>query len=162
MDSQEIYNHIKNELAPQLTELQQAVLLHEVAIYREKIGHNLKTDVTEWIKAVCQKFELEVEAMAVKSRRLHLVRPRQIIIWGLLTGVVPNKLTLSAVGELFNRDHATALHSKKKVNDLLDADAELREIVMQLVNQFGWRCSYDPATRKFGMVHSVYVAKMAA
>ena len=162
MNSKEIYDHIKRELAPHLTELQRAVLMHEVEQYREKIGHNLKTDITEWITAVCQKYELEVEALAVKSRRVHLVLPRQIIMWGLLSGVVPNQLTMDAVGKLFGRDHSTALYSRKKIDDLLDADAELREIVMQLVNQFGWRCNWDTTTRTFTMQHSVYTIRNAA
>ena len=162
MDSKEIYDHIKRELAEHLTELQQAVLMHEVELYREKIGHNLKTDVTQWITAVCKSFDVEVDALAVRSRRIELLRPRQVIMWGLLTGIVPNKLTLGAVGKIFHRDHATASHSKRMINDLLDTDPELRETVMQLINKFGWRANYDTVEKKFSIRHSVYLVRGAA
>lgn len=162
MDTTGIYNYVKQELAPQLTELQQAVLIHEVERYREEIAGHLRHDVQDWIDAVCDTFETKMEYLISKSRKREFVTPRQVILWGLVKGVVPNKLSLTAIGALVNRDHATALHSRKAIDNLLDTDQQLREDIMQLVNQFGWRASFDKSTNSFYMLHSIYTLKAAA
>jgi len=156
------YNQLLQEVAGPLNQLQQAVLKHEVDKYRHKIAENLRTDVQDWINAVCKHYQLEPEALAIKSRKRELVVPRQIVMWGLLMGVVPNNLGPSAVGVLFNKDHATAIHCKKVINQLCDCDPIVRENIMMLVSVFGWQTSWDPSTRKFTMHHDAFTLKTAA
>lgn len=162
MNTEQVYNHIRTELAPQLTELQQAIMLYEVERYREEIAGHLKHDVQDWINAVCEVYNTSMEYIHAKSRKRELVMPRQIIMWGLITGVVPNKLSLSAIGSLFSLDHSTALHAKKKVYEIADTDQEMRETLIQLINQFGWKGGYNPETRSFFMNHSSYAVRNAA
>jgi chromosomal replication initiation ATPase DnaA len=162
MNHQEVYNHIKEQLAPQLTELQQAVMLYEVERYREEIAGHLQHDVQDWINAVCEVYNTRMEYIHTKSRKRELVMPRQIIMWGLITGIVPNKLSLSAIGLLFSRDHATALHAKRKVYESADTDQEMRETIIKLINRFGWTGGYNPETRSFWMSHSTYAIRSAA
>jgi chromosomal replication initiation ATPase DnaA len=162
MNQEAIYQHVKQELEPQLTELQQAVLMHEVERYREEVAGHLRHDVQDWIDAVCEQFATEREYIMKKSRKREHVLPRQVIMWGLVVGVVPNKLSLTAIAAIFEKDHATAHHCKKKVYQLLDTDQELREDVIRLVNRFGWRGGFDTETRSFFMQHPAYTLRSAA
>lgn len=162
MDINEVYKYVKETMAAELTELQQAIMVYEAERYREEIAGSLRHEVQDWMDAVCQQFNISIEHLMTKSRKRDLVTPRQVIMWGLITGVVPNKLSFTAIGGLFHRDHATALHARKAIKQLLDTDQHLREDVILLVNQFGWRAGYDKSTKSFYMVHSVYVTKSAA
>lgn len=162
MNTEQVYSHVKSSISQHITELQEAVLMHEVEKYRAEIAGHLRHDVQDWINAVCDVYETNLQELHTKSRKHELVLPRQIIMWGLITGVVPTRLSLSAIGGLFERDHATALHSKKKVYQLLDTEQELRETVMLLINKFGWKGGYNPQTRSFYMQHPEYPLRSAA
>lgn len=137
-------------------------MLYEVEKYREEIAGHLKHDVQDWINAVCEVFDTRMEYIHTKSRKRETVIPRQIIMWGLITGIVPNRLSLSAIGSLFSRDHATALHAKNTVYKLADTDQETRETLIRLINRFGWKGGYNPETRSFWMSHSNYAVRSAA
>jgi len=161
MNTEQVYQHIRNEL-PQLSEIKQAVMFYEVERYREQIAGHLQHDVQDWIKAVCEVYNTSMQDIHTKSRKREVVMPRQIIMWGLVTGIVPNKLSLSAIGLLFSRDHATACHAKKKVYEIADTDQEMRETIIKLINRFGSKGGYNPETRSFWMNHSSYAVRNAA
>lgn len=163
MNTENLYKHITQGLPEGLlTELQQLVMFHEVEKYREEIAGHLKHEVQDWIKAVCEAWATEMEMIHTPSRKREVVIPRQVIMWGLACGVVPNKLSFSAIGRMFTRDHATVMHAKKVVYQLADTDQEMRETIIKLVNHFGWTAGYDTETRSFYMHHPVYAVKKAA
>lgn len=57
-----------------------------------------------------------LDALVTKSRKRELVLTRQAIFYVLIT----NKLcSLNTAGALFNRDHATVLHAKRSVANIL-------------------------------------------
>jgi chromosomal replication initiator protein len=142
MDSKGVYDFIRQNFGDQLSEIKQAVMLYEVEKFRDEFRGSLKTTAEDWISKVCDCFRVSMFELKTKSRKRDYVIPRQIIIWGLLTKVVPNELTLEACGSLFERDHATALHSKKTIDNLLVQDAHLRETIMILLNEMGWRTEW--------------------
>jgi chromosomal replication initiator protein len=142
MDSEGVYNTIRQKLGDQLTEIEQAVMLYEVEKFREEFRGSLKINAEDWINKVCDCYRVSMFELKTKSRKRDFVIPRQVIMWGLLTQVVPNQLTLGAVGSLFDRDHATALHAKKVIDNLIAQDAHLRETVMILLNEMGWRTEW--------------------
>ena len=162
MNYEETYEQILKEISQDLPRLHQAILKHECDKYRQEIAQNFRADVTDWITAVCNHFGTKPESIALKTRKRELREPRQIVQWGLVLGVVPNALSLANIGQLFGQDHATVLHSKKVVNQLCDTDPIFRENIMVLVNEFGWQCNWDPATRQFSMQHDVFTLKYAA
>ncbi len=162
MNTEQIYQQQLQEIMQPLSEMQRAILKHECDKYRQHIAENLRTDITDWINAVCEHFETKPESLIMKSRKRELLQPRQIVQWGLVLGVVPNSLSLANIGQMFKQDHATVLHSKKVVNQLCDTDAIFRENIMVLVNEFGWQCNWDPNTRQFSMQHDVFTLKYAA
>lgn len=68
---------------------------------------------TEMVNRSGYSFEL----LATKSRKRELVLTRQSIFYVLITN---SMCSLSAAGVLFNRDHATVLHAKTTVTNILD------------------------------------------
>ena len=64
------------------------------------------------------------EQMKVKCRKRYIVEARHIFNKIMHENT---KLTLSAIGSYVNRDHATVLHSKKTLENLMPYQKELRE-----------------------------------
>ena len=74
-------------------------------------------------KMVCREYRISVEEIVSKSRKQHLVRPRQIAIY------LSRKYTdapLQMIGKRFNRYHATVLHSVNAVEKEMQGNAAMR------------------------------------
>ena len=69
------------------------------------------------IETVAKHSGCTVEELKSKDRHRRLADLRHIAIWLILKNT---RLTLKEVGELFERDHSTILHAKKKVLYLKD------------------------------------------
>jgi chromosomal replication initiation ATPase DnaA len=88
------------------------------------------------INIVCAEYETWPEKIFVPDRHRDLVEPRQVIHY-LLNKYT--KLTISKIGGLTNKDHATVLHSNKVINNLKATDIEFRSklsIIEQTINKF--------------------------
>jgi chromosomal replication initiation ATPase DnaA len=69
------------------------------------------------INTVSNYFRIDRERVLGKSRLGRIVMCRQIIHWYLL-----NKgMQCTIVGKIFGKDHSTVLHSRKVINDMLNA-----------------------------------------
>lgn len=67
-----------------------------------------------------------------KSRAARMTEFRQIV-----ATLVSSKMTLKNSGELLGgRDHSTIIHSKQKVNDKCDLDADFRRMYTAIHKQF--------------------------
>ncbi len=75
-------------------------------------------------------FKLTREVLAGKCRKRNIVEARQVIMWVLM-----EKLRFSSceVGRLMDKNHATVLHAKKKVNNLIDVEKGYKEYVYSFV-----------------------------
>lgn len=76
---------------------------------------------------VCEFYNLSVDAISTRSRKLEVVQARQIAMYfsKMLT-----KNSLSSIGlHIGKRDHATVLHACKKVEDLIETDKHFRKDV---------------------------------
>lgn len=159
MNYQQVYNYIQNDIGRLLHPAQRSVMLYEIENFRAQLLSQLNGDVSGWIHGVCNTFGTTFHAINIPSREKPLPLVRQVIMWGLQVQVVPNALTLEAIGRLLpeaSRDgdglnHATVLHSKRAVKNLLDTDETLREKITPLLNAFGWQCEYLPKSRCFHM-----------
>ena len=81
------------------------------------------------IDAICNKFNVKREDLFGKKRNKELVEPRQICIYLMWKNL--NK-PLSAIAEIFHRDHTTAIHARDKVIDLIKENAEIRKMIEDL------------------------------
>lgn len=77
---------------------------------------------------VCVKRNINPSDLHVKSRCRPLCEARQIIMFfSLLIGY-----TLSEAGGYFGRDHATAMHAKNAVNNLIDTNKGFAEDIKMI------------------------------
>ena len=79
------------------------------------------------LKTVTSLTGITLEIMRSRTRVRGIVDVRQVAMY-LVDKYT--RLTLSKTGQLFNRDHATVVHSKNRVNDAKNGfNEELRQIV---------------------------------
>jgi chromosomal replication initiator protein len=77
-------------------------------------------------KLVCKYYDVGLEDISSRSRKQHLVRPRQIAIY------LSRRYTdapLQTIGKSFNRYHATALHSINCIERGLKQDSSIQKQV---------------------------------
>lgn len=75
------------------------------------------------IAGVCKHFDTNFKEMCTKSRKREIVLPRQIAMY-LLHKMLG--MGCADIARIFNRDHTTALHNFKLVQDLIDTNEEFR------------------------------------
>lgn len=75
------------------------------------------------IDAVCRKFGVTEEELKSRVRKRRIVEARQVCMYLLKK---KTKLTLKAIGDLFDRDHTTVMHSDQTVKDLMAIDKEYK------------------------------------
>ena len=81
------------------------------------------------LNAICKYYNVEEEDVKRKGRKRPYVWCRQVYyyICSYMT-----RLSLKQMGQMFDQDHTTVVHSKKLVKDILDTEperkVEIREI----------------------------------
>jgi hypothetical protein len=68
---------------------------------------------------VCDHFKLPFREIQARTRKREIVVPRQMLMW--LIKKYTN-WTWKAIGDHFQQDHSTVIHSFQVVNDLCDTD----------------------------------------
>jgi len=91
----------------------------------QNIVQQKQTVTVDYIKKlVCEAFNITPSEIVSRSRKKHIVRPRQVAIY------LARQYTdqpLQAIGKSFNRYHATAIHSIGVVEKQMKADESLRK-----------------------------------
>ncbi len=91
----------------------------------KKISTYRLSTLTEISETVCDKYNVTMAQLVVRTRKRKVVLPRQI---GMALSKVKTKHTLDSIGFYWGGfDHATVLHSVKTVKNLLDTDRVFRE-----------------------------------
>jgi len=78
-------------------------------------------------------FDVPLETIKEKNRYAKIIRAKQFTAYFLRREV--RKITLTEIGDIFNLDHATALHSIKKIKGLIEIDKEYREYHNELCSK---------------------------
>ena len=85
-------------------------------------------------RAVCRHYDISLPVMLGDQRSRNVAWPRQLAIW------MSSKLTkssISSIAEHFKRDHTTALHAKKAVDDRMkDVNSETFRDAQILLGEF--------------------------
>jgi chromosomal replication initiator protein len=84
------------------------------------------------LSAVLDHFSLKYEDIKKKSRERKIVMPRQICMWLMRKHA---SMTLKQIGELFNLDHTTVIHSVTTINNLMDVDKEVQNIIRSIYSK---------------------------
>jgi hypothetical protein len=106
---------------------------------KSKTTYHFKVSLDE-IKIFTEEyFKLPGGTLDIKSRKREIVKYRQIAIW---SAKKLTKCSLALIGKsIAGRDHATALHSIRAVNNLMETDKkeneEITAYLKSLILQYG-------------------------
>jgi len=129
-----------------LDELQEAVVMREMALLGNKLT-GIKTSVETVIRAVENEYGVSFAMLKEETRKRHIVEPRQIIMWALKE--LRPTMSLSSIGALFSgKDHATVMHSRKVVEQLIQTDQVFRERIFMILNNLGYRVNWDATDKR--------------
>lgn len=84
------------------------------------------------LSVVCDQYLVTRKDLTGRSRARELVMPRQIAMYFIKQFT---KLSLSDIGRIMNRDHATVLYSIRKVKDFIEIEPETAEAVNQIMRR---------------------------
>ena len=88
----------------------------------------------EITKIVAEILGLEYLQLFQKTRKREIVEARQIAMFVASTQI--KTLSLSKIGEYYNKDHATVIHALKTVNNLCETDHLFKEKVDKAIKQY--------------------------
>lgn len=88
----------------------------------------------EITKIVAEILGLEYLQLFQKTRKREIVEARQIAMFVASTQI--KTLSLSKIGEYYNKDHATVIHALKTVNNLCETDHLFKEKVDQAIVKY--------------------------
>jgi hypothetical protein len=117
----------------------------------------LGLDVTKKIglerimKVVCDEFQIDVDMITSKKRQRHIVDARHIFCF--LASKAYGRFTLKQIGGLINRDHASVLHAKKKVKDLMQYDREMNSLINTIIKKLGKFSANDVYNKQINSNH---------
>ena len=69
-------------------------------------------------------FDVPLEKIKVKNRQAQIIRAKQFTAYFLRREV--RRITLTEIGNVFDLDHATAIHSINKIKGVIEVDKEYR------------------------------------
>ncbi len=139
--SDDVLQYMAGELSQDVRQLESALsgLTARASLLAMPIDMELAADVLKNIaqkhelitidvikKVICQYYGVSRVDLLSRSRKQHIVRPRQIAMY------LSRKYTdspLQAIGKSFNRYHATALHSISSVEKLMQSDGSIKKQV---------------------------------
>jgi len=147
----EIYKRIIDNHEPLLNELEEAVILHKLKKIEVQAQETIK-DVDDLIDYWCKYYELERSAAEGGSRVQNLKMLRYCIFWSIKKKVVSNNLTMEGIGKIFNRHHSTVIHAMKAMEDWIKYDSDLRQDLMIMLNEFGYRADWDSKEHKLSWI----------
>jgi chromosomal replication initiator protein len=81
-------------------------------------------------KIVCDYYDLPVESIDNKTRDRSISVPRQICHYLALKHELGSAQYIG--WEIGNRHHATVLHSRKSVNDMIETNRQFRQTIVEI------------------------------
>ena len=96
----------------------------ELYVKNKRMYMNYNAHVENISRLVFSYFNVPLEKIKVNNRKAQVIRAKQFTAYFLKREIY--KITLEEIGKVFNRDHATMIHSIRKINDLIEVDAEYR------------------------------------
>lgn len=126
------YNKFEKSIVIQVDNIIIHAVVGEMAefLFRKATGFLEEKDeaVIEVDFRLRKTFGLSIEELKVQGKKREFVVPRQIGMWWLKNNT---KKSLREIGEVFEKDHATALWAIKTVNNLIETDKEFVEKIIK-------------------------------
>lgn len=90
-------------------------------------------------KTVCKHFRCSESAIDSRSRKTEEMWPRHVYSWMVHKRVVPNSISLEAIGLMTgDRTHASVINSIKKANNRIETDRNFRDDISIMLSVYGW------------------------
>ncbi len=92
----------------------------------------IRRDPENIIADTARKLGVDMCDIYSKTRKREVVEARQISMWRIKM-LYPN-FSWREIGDFFSKDHATALHSIRIVNDLMETDKQFNQKVQNIIH----------------------------
>ena len=83
-------------------------------------------------RLICRHFKVTQEELRSKSRKKTIAWPRQIAMY---LARHYTEASLEAIGKEFNRDHATVIHSVKRISKQIKESKQLKNQIRFLMDR---------------------------
>tara|TARA_R110001599_G_scaffold110671_9_gene274718 strand:+ start:1828 stop:2322 length:495 start_codon:yes stop_codon:yes gene_type:complete len=151
MNNNEIYQKVINKHDLVLSELEEAIILHKITKMTEPATKTAKK-IEDVINYWCDYYELERSAAEGASRVAPLKMLRYCIFWTIRKKVIRNNMTMESIGKIFNRHHSTVIHCMKTMEDWIKYDPDLRQDLMLMLNEFGYRADWNESLGELSFI----------
>jgi hypothetical protein len=108
-------------------------------------GESYSEIVGDVIRCSCEAFGVTEAQLHGRKRKAGIVLARYVAIWAVRI-VSPH--SLSSIGRIFNRDHATCLHAIARVRNAIEVDVIERALIRDFCERMGWH-GYDSVMNEF-------------
>lgn len=95
--------------------------------------------------AACDVFEIPRWKLSAKTKITQVLEARQVCMWYRKKFT---KASYKSIGLIYARDHATALHATKTVDEQLSVDREFTEKVTRILKMLGKQTDIIPELKK--------------
>jgi chromosomal replication initiator protein len=111
-----------NELYDLMPARMQSIYLDAVVEFEQRTDRKplSKEDI---INIVCEVMEIHPDLISLKTRKREIVVCRQMVYYFLS---IYFDYSLAFIGRLFKQDHATVIHAKKTIMNLVHTDRNIR------------------------------------
>jgi len=94
-----------------------------------------RPSIEEIAQFVAEKTGIPIGLMQTKTRLRSIVVARQIVFYIATVLVRPEPYTTVPTGRFFGLDHATVLHGRRQIMDLMESDDKFRYKVMLIIEE---------------------------
>jgi chromosomal replication initiator protein len=111
-----------NELYDLMPARMQSIYL-DAAFEFEQKHYKMSLSKDDIIRVVCEVMEIHPDLISLKTRKREIVVCRQMVYYFLS---IYFDYSLAFIGRLFKQDHATVIHAKKTIMNLVHTNKEIR------------------------------------
>jgi len=83
----------------------------------------------ELVQIICSVMEIKPEHLILKTRKREILQCRQMVYYFLS---LYYEYSTTFIGRLFGQDHATVIHAKRHISDLIKSNKEIRNYYSQI------------------------------
>jgi hypothetical protein len=105
-----------------------------------------KIGIERVLSVVCEHTGVTRDEMISQTRAAEIVAARHAFCYLAYHAI--NNHTLKEIGKVINRDHATVLHGKNKIQDFIDFDKRVKKLITDLKVKLGGFCKEDVETNR--------------
>ena len=142
-----ILNYLAEHLRGDIRQIESAIigllakssLLHESVsielakeVVKDLVGEDRVITMADITRLICRHFKVTQEELRSKSRKKTIAWPRQIAMY---LARHYTEASLEAIGKEFNRDHATVIHSVKRITRQIKESKQLKNQIRFLMDR---------------------------